>query len=184
MKLAGLERELSDARLEVQKQNSPIRKLMQLKTFKKKRREQLGSKLAFACISSRNRFVKTRIQKDFRERQAKFAHGSSRRTKAGNIDVIPISSSAFWAVKSGGEPIPGFPRERYTGIPLVRDWLMEVLLTDREEHLDTIRNELAELRFWAHQWSLSGDGHLKIGITQKEVEKAMEMVHDQWNLVC
>ncbi|KAM0270656.1 hypothetical protein ACHAQH_009338 [Verticillium albo-atrum] len=165
-----------------QEQRDKIMDLTEVKTAKTKTRAYMESKLAHLCTRTRNKFVQKRIQDDFRARQKKFRGSRKIRKRAAldsKIEVIPVSSVAFWRLRSDEAQLPGFPREAYTGIPRTKQWLWEATAESREQHLDTVLNSYAKLLNWIRQWSQDEDEEANIVFTKRDIEDALSPVHSK-----
>ncbi|CRK33747.1 hypothetical protein BN1708_006122 [Verticillium longisporum] len=143
---------------------------------KTRSRAYMESKLAYLCTRTRNDFVQSRIQADFRVRQKRF-YGSRKIQQQESpellVEVIAVSSLAFWRLRNDESPIPGFPREAYTGIPRAKQWLWESTAGTREEHLDTVLNNYSKLLNWIRQWSQDEDEEANIVFTKQDIDEAL-----------
>ncbi|KAG7114681.1 Nuclear GTPase SLIP-GC like protein [Verticillium longisporum] len=131
--------------------------------------------------SAKNDFVQSRIQDDFRVRQKRF-YGSrniqQQESPERLVEVIAVSSLAFWRLKNDESHIPGFPREAYTGIPRAKQWLWESTAGTREEHLDTVLNNYSKLLNWIRQWSQDEDEEANIVFTKQDIDESLQTVHN------
>lgn len=145
----------------------------------------MHSKVVFECIRLRSIFVRKRIQHDVAQRQHQHLpqDGPIEDTDSSPpIEVVPTSSAAFWGIKED-EEMPGFPSEKSTGIPHVRQWLKEITLGQREEHLDAILNEYSSLLHPFYQWSQVSEEDVKGAFTKQDVEECLSPVHDRFTQV-
>lgn len=106
----------------------------------------LRESLKQAAVDIRNRSVSDRIQEDFRERRKAIKSPKHEKLFDDTIEVFPTSARAFQAIRHPGGVIEaGFPHERHTGIPRLKQWLTEATFEKREKHLDRILNRLSKL---------------------------------------
>ncbi|KAL9947296.1 hypothetical protein ACHAP6_005537 [Verticillium nonalfalfae] len=148
---------------------------------KNRSRAYMESKLAYLCTRTRNDIVQSRIQDDFRVRQKRFYGSRNIQQQASPerlVEVIAVSSLAFWRLKNDESHIPGFPREAYTGIPRAKQWLWESTAGTREEHLDTVLNNYSKLLNWIRQWSQDEDEEANIVFTKQDIDESLQTVHN------
>ncbi|EEY23518.1 conserved hypothetical protein [Verticillium alfalfae VaMs.102] len=148
---------------------------------KNRSRAYMESKLAYLCTRTRNDIVQSRIQDDFRVRQKRFYGSRNIQQQASPeslVEVIAVSSLAFWRLKNEESHIPGFPREAYTGIPRAKQWLWESTAGTREEHLDTVLNNYSKLLNWIRQWSQDEDEEANIVFTKQDIDESLQTVHN------
>ncbi|KAM0327440.1 hypothetical protein ACHAQA_005728 [Verticillium albo-atrum] len=161
------------------------KKPSKIRKAKEAERTNLRNRLAFTCTTIRNKSVKARIRNDFRLRQKKFRTRQAKspaNSDIADIDVLPVSSMAFWGVrrpKSDQGTIPGFPREIYTGIPQTKQWLLEATAGHREKHLDVILNRYNGLLKWVQQWSKERDMQSTIKFIKIDVEETLRKTHER-----
>ncbi|KAI1129918.1 hypothetical protein F5Y10DRAFT_290366 [Nemania abortiva] len=121
-------------------------KKLDLQTFRlNEDLKQLGNKIVFTCIAARTTLLETKISNQFRSNQARLVNqGDNKRMEAydGSVSICPISARAFWNCRIGEEPSTGFPREVYTGIPNLANWIRTATIPEREEHVDALLNRL------------------------------------------
>lgn len=154
---------------------------MKLRGTKIKQRGYLKSRLIFDCTTLRNRAIQARIQSDCRRRRQLFCKGRFHKQGDRDIEVIPVSSVAFWKLKEEDE-LPGFPRETFTGIPKVKQWLRDAASGRREEHLDVVLNELSGLLNWIQQWSKDQD-EMDVFFTKSDVHQVLTDAHERFEEV-
>lgn len=142
-------------------------------------RAHRASKVTFECMSLRNDAVQGRIRADFRTDQKKF-RGKRFVAKHHDIEVLAVSSQAFWRIANYEEAVPGFPRPNYTGIPGARHWLRQCTARLREDHLDLMLNKFEKLVNWISQWSRDqDDGQGDLQFTAAEIEDSHVSNHEQ-----
>ncbi|CRK22570.1 hypothetical protein BN1723_003746 [Verticillium longisporum] len=171
----------SDAIRGLKESRKRIMDLTEQTARKIRSRAYMESKLAYLCTRTRNDFVQSRIQDDFRVRQKRF-YGSrniqQQESPERLVEVIAVSSLAFWRLKNDESHIPGFPREAYTGIPRAKQWLWESTAGTREEHLDTVLNNYSKLLNWIRQWSQDEDEEANIVFTKQDIDESLQTVHN------
>ena len=118
-----------------------------------KKLEWLRGLKEHAAITLRNRHVNDRIQNDFRLRQKRVTRNDSSDLYDGTVEVFPVSADAYWGLKAEGEKHCGFPDALYTGIPRLRQWLIEVTFPAREKHLDATLNSTSRLFYGIQKWA-------------------------------
>lgn len=119
----------------------------------------LRESLKQAAVSIRNRVVSERIQKDFRGRLMVTKSPGNYESDVNTVKVFPTSARAFQEIRDpGGVKKTGFPTEKHTGIPQIRQWLFRATLEKREKHLDAVLNQLSGLLIRIQAWnSANGD---------------------------
>ncbi|KAG7143060.1 Nuclear GTPase SLIP-GC like protein [Verticillium longisporum] len=171
----------SEAKRGLEESRKKIMHLTEQTARKTRSQAYMESKLAYLCTRTRNDFVQSRIQADFRVRQKRF-YGSRKIQQQESpellVEVIAVSSLAFWRLRNDESPIPGFPREAYTGIPRAKQWLWESTAGTREEHLDTVLNNYSKLLNWIRQWSQDEDEEANIVFTKQDIDEALQTVHN------
>ncbi|KAI0544729.1 hypothetical protein F4679DRAFT_600356 [Xylaria curta] len=110
----------------------------------KRRFVELDGVITFTCIQARNRYLRERIDSDFRKRQARLVAMTPgiKGTYDSRVAVCPTSARAFWKCNSTINRVPGFPSEPYTGIPALASWIRSSTIPKREEHADDLLNRL------------------------------------------
>lgn len=98
------------------------------------------------AVSMRNQDITQRIQSSFLKRQQDARLLKSDELHDGTVEVFGTSARAYWKSKHpDGEKARGFPDETHSGIPRLRQWLLEAMFSQREKQLDTTLNDLLTL---------------------------------------
>lgn len=98
------------------------------------------------AVSMRNRDIAERIQNSFFKRQQDASLLKSDELHDGTVEVFGTSARAYWKSKHpDGEKARGFPDEIHSGIPRLRQWLLEAMFRQREKQLDMTLNDLLTL---------------------------------------
>ncbi|KAJ4306039.1 hypothetical protein N0V88_000834 [Collariella sp. IMI 366227] len=71
----------------------------------------------------------------------------------GSVEVFPVCAAAFRDLRQSKKPMTVFPSKLYTGVTRLRQWLGEVVLADREKHLDAMLRRLRRLHDGIRNWS-------------------------------
>lgn len=125
-------------------------------------------RLKWTCVWKRNDHIRTAITEDFAQRQklmvqkisvGKDGKDFNGKDYDGSVDVIPVSATAF-RDHLNGEPVEGFPTQRHTGIPQLRQWLADAALERRELHLDTTLKALCRLLMTLRQSLMTSAGQV------------------------
>lgn len=146
---------------------------------KPNRREFLAltESLKQAAMSIRNRSVSSRIQKNFSERRKAIKPPKHGEIFDDTVEVFPTSARAFQAIRHPGVvKEAGFPDERYTGIPRLKQWFSEATLNKREKHLDVILNRLSILFSRLQTWISVSETPLKMPIHDLQ---ELASIHDR-----
>ncbi|KAB5566086.1 hypothetical protein GE09DRAFT_1283951 [Coniochaeta sp. 2T2.1] len=129
----------------------------------RKKAKDLKGLIRHWCITSRNAFVKKHMQQDFKRRQQRLAAVTTRPDLYdGNVNIFPVSSSAYWEVTQETESPIGFPAKEYTGVPALQHWLRYAAIPERERHLNMVLNALHGLYNTMHTWSSASKGSLRL----------------------
>ncbi|KAG6361351.1 hypothetical protein INS49_009576 [Diaporthe citri] len=98
------------------------------------------------AVSMRNRDIAERIQNSFLKRQQDAHLLKSDELHDGTVEVFGTSARAYWKSKHpDGEKTRGFPDEIHSGIPRLKQWILEAMFIQREKQLDTTLNDLLTL---------------------------------------
>lgn len=93
--------------------------------------------LEHAAVFLRTQDITSRVQKKFQNHHKDAASTKNTVVRDEAVEVFGISSKAYWTSKEpDGVKLPGFPDEKYSGIPRLRQWLFETTFAAREDHLD------------------------------------------------
>lgn len=109
--------------------------------FEETQREAAAIKdwLEHAAIYMRNQDATERLQDKYPNDLRETAGTGNTEIHDEGVEVLGISSKAYWMSKQpDGVKAPGFPDEKHSGIPRLRQWLFERTFTARENHLDAI----------------------------------------------
>ncbi|KAF5981378.1 gtpase slip-gc [Fusarium coicis] len=130
------------------------------------------------ATQTRNQYVKDRLQENHAIRQA-----ALNRSDKGSppLPIFPVSSKAYWRLKPKKSPIQSYTTRRSTGIPAVRDWLIEATFSKREKHLDdvlgTYRGLMTMMRFYSQEKGIDAN----FDISRSTVEDALAQTHRQFS---
>lgn len=121
--------------------------------------------LEHTAVFMRTRDITERFQDKFRNRHRDTA--STENTEVNEaLEVFGTSNKAYWMSKRpNGVKAPGFPDEKHSGIPRLRQWLIETTLAAREDHLDATLCDL---------WGLLVDIQDLAGLESECSQKASE----------
>ena len=75
--------------------------------------------------------------------------------------------------------MPDFPSKIYTGIPRLRQWIGEAILSYREAHLDSILLTLQRLFKTISRWSQDNSKGL-VAFSREDVENLLETTHEKY----
>ncbi|CAH0052971.1 unnamed protein product [Clonostachys solani] len=104
--------------------------------------QRLDHQLTHWAIWNRNRLVGERIEESFQRQRTGNSQGPSvSRNGTLGVTVLGISSTAFWQLQNLKGARLGFPRESFTGIPRVAQWMHKAISGSREKHLLLILNK-------------------------------------------
>ncbi|CAH0052033.1 unnamed protein product [Clonostachys rhizophaga] len=105
--------------------------------------QRLDHQLSHWAIWNRNRHVGERIEQSFqRQKKRSNSRGPSvSRDETLGVTVLGISSTAYWQLQNQKGARLGFPRETFTGIPGVVQWMHKAISRSREKHLLLILNK-------------------------------------------
>ncbi|XXG95334.1 hypothetical protein Hte_001595 [Hypoxylon texense] len=150
----------------------------------------LGGHLIFLCVQARNKFLEDRIQHDFKQRQAHIASSSDglKTTYDGSVSVCPVSAKAFWPCVQDEDRLPGFPDERYSGIPNLAHWIRTATVSERESHANTLLHDLNNYFNMIRTWSRKEWAQSRLQVSRRWVEEtifpstytALEESLDKW----
>ncbi|KAK4241493.1 hypothetical protein C8A03DRAFT_41106 [Achaetomium macrosporum] len=123
--------------------------------------------------------IKQPIGRDFAQRQKALAREMGRgNVYDGSVDAIPVSATAFSDHLKGRDPMElGFPTERHTGIPRLRQWLVDSTLERREKHLDVLLNSLRRLFLSIQSWSNAFCGTQTLVFSRDSIEDLLSRIH-------
>lgn len=142
------------------------------------RREAFALKewLEHTAISMRNRDITERIQRKFQESYGNTGLTQTTGLHRDPIEVFGVSNKAYWMSKHlDGEKARGFPHEKHSGIPRLRQWLFETTFTHREKHLlDPTLKKLSDLLLGAQNWI----GWESNNMTTETDAKAVQRTHN------
>ncbi|KAB5542804.1 hypothetical protein GE09DRAFT_1289470 [Coniochaeta sp. 2T2.1] len=129
----------------------------------RKKAKDLNGLIRHWCITSRNAFVKKHMQQDFKRRQQRLAAVTTRPDLYdGDVNIFPVSSTAYWQVTQDTESPIGFPAKEYTGVPALQHWLRYAAIPERERHLNMVLNALHGLYNTMHTWSSASKASLRL----------------------
>ncbi|CAG9999231.1 unnamed protein product, partial [Clonostachys byssicola] len=104
--------------------------------------QRLDHQLSHWAIWNRNRHVGERIEQSFQRQKRGNSRGPSvSRDETLGVTVLGISSTAYWQLQNQKGARLGFPRETFTGIPGVAQWMHKAISKSREKHLLLILNK-------------------------------------------
>jgi hypothetical protein len=132
-------------------------------------------------MSMRNEHIEKAIKKDFARRQKALLRDGRKNPKQydGSVDIIPVSATAYRDLLKGRKAA-GFPTKNHTGIPRLRQWLVDSTVEQREEHLDTMLNALRRLLNSGIQWLMKNSSDLALEFPRQAVEDAISKSHAQF----
>ncbi|KAI1802124.1 hypothetical protein F4811DRAFT_573467 [Daldinia bambusicola] len=135
--------------------------------------EHLDGHITFLCVQSRNKFLEGRIQHDFQRRQAEFTRSERNKPRDiydGRVSICPTSAKAFWNCRLEDKPLPGFPDQRYSGIPSLHQWIRKATIHERESHANSILYGLLNHYNVIQIWAKEAWGHDRLQIDRKWLE--------------
>lgn len=131
-----------------------------------------------AAVYIRNRTVSELIQKVFQGRHALTQSSKDDHSYADAVEVFPTSACAFQEIRHlGGVKKTGFPTERHTGIPRLKQWLFEVTFHQREKHLDAMLNKLSGLFVRIQTWISVNEDATALGVAPTMVLHDINPIH-------
>ncbi|KAI1325943.1 hypothetical protein F5Y16DRAFT_422331 [Xylariaceae sp. FL0255] len=133
--------------------------------------QNFNNKIYFLCIKMRNSRIEKMIQTFLASNHKELARNNTEMEKIydGTVSVIPVSSTAFWAVQKK-EQMPGFPEENYTGIPELAQWIRRATIAKREEHVNGILSRLHDQFNLVQLWSKSERGRSRIKFNREDFD--------------
>ncbi|KAJ4066338.1 hypothetical protein NW756_009841 [Fusarium oxysporum] len=135
--------------------------------------EEIETWLHDKVTQTRNQYVKDRLQENHGIRQA-----ALNRSDKGSppLPIFPVSSKAYWRLKNK-KPIQSYTTYESTGLPAVRQWLLEATISKREKHLDDILSAyqglMSMMRFYSQEKGIDAN----FNISRSTVENALAQTH-------
>ncbi|KAG8170125.1 hypothetical protein KVR01_000870 [Diaporthe batatas] len=145
-----------------------------------KAREELSSlreSLKQAAIYIRGGCVVERVQKDFRGRHAATKSVEDDPAQADTLEVFATSARSFQGIRHAGSlQEAGFPTEKHTGIPRLKQWLFEATMKKRENHLDKILNQMRILFSNIQDWISMGE---HTAVLAEPEQRDLDAIHER-----
>lgn len=141
---------------------------------------RLDHQLSHWAIWNRNRHVGERIEQSFQRQKRCNSRGPSvSRDETLGVTVLGISSTAYWQLQNQKGARLGFPRETFTGIPGVVQWMHKAISRSREKHLLLILNKYLvvfnKLQAWTKNPNKSDPG-----MDKAEIEDRLNKSHQKF----
>lgn len=142
--------------------------------------EEIEDWLHNKVTQTRNQYVKDRLQESHAIRQA-----ALNRSDKGSppLPIFPVSSKAYWRLRQKEPPIQSYTTISSTGLPAVREWLVEATLSKREKHLDDVlgayQGLMAMMRFYSQEKGIDAN----FDISRSTVEDALAQTHRDFSIV-
>ncbi|SCV35955.1 uncharacterized protein FFB14_05822 [Fusarium fujikuroi] len=141
--------------------------------------EEIEDWLHNKVTQTRNQYVKDRLQESHAIRQA-----ALNRSDKGSppLPIFPVSSKAYWRLRQKEPPIQSYTTISSTGLPAVREWLVEATLSKREKHLDDVlgayQGLMAMMRFYSQEKGIDAN----FDISRSTVEDALAQTHRDFSI--
>ncbi|QPC69512.1 hypothetical protein HYE68_000264 [Fusarium pseudograminearum] len=134
------------------------------------------------AIQTRNSRVIESLRAGFDKRKSRLTHGKRGRKPHPDssfiLPILPISTRAFWQLKSNDNPMFGFPNEECTGIPAAKKWIHQATLAKREKHLDVILDRYDKLMALMRTYSATNGQDGNFNFTRSELQAILDPIHD------
>ncbi|UZP37113.1 hypothetical protein NXS19_004929 [Fusarium pseudograminearum] len=134
------------------------------------------------AIQTRNARVIASLRAGFAKRKSRLTHGKRSRKPHPEssfiLPILPISTRAFWQLKSNDNPMFGFPNEKCTGIPAAKKWIHQAISAKREKHLDVILDRYDKLMALMRTYSATNGQDGDFNFTRSELQAILTPIHD------
>ncbi|KAL1840313.1 hypothetical protein VTJ49DRAFT_566 [Mycothermus thermophilus] len=141
----------------------------------KKARQVNGLKRQMAVIDQQLSAARARQKWEALVRNSR----SDKKQYDGSVDIIPVSATAYRNLLKDRKP-EAFPTKRHTGIPRLRQWLVDSTLERREQHLDATLNALRRLLMSCQQWLSTNSSVRALEFPREIVRDVVSRAYDDF----
>ncbi|KAF4338652.1 GTPase SLIP-GC [Fusarium beomiforme] len=136
------------------------------------------------AVQTRNARVMQRIRTDFDRRQRSLDEADitrrPQREEEYVLPILPVSTRAFWQLRSNDVPMSGFPNQRFTGVPAAVQWLHRATSGKREKHLDEVLEGYQNLMTMMQIYSSPNGQDGRFDFTRAQVEEILAETHAKY----